>query len=417
MQRPTNALLWWRAPWALERFLADLIESESRILRPGGPWPSRLDPSCIALAVLGEGGLGFDSLERLALAARWSQALHLHSGGLDDALLTASTLAGWLHAAALALERAAARLTFRSSGSFFMPRSHTHTTEKLAHEAVSWCGQLPGRRRLRTAVASHHIYGMIFTLMVSAELGLPVDDLRGMSPGSVLGTLGAGDLLIGHPVFWDALLCASPSDWPADVVGVTSGAACTEATASGLAAAGLARLLDVYGASETAGIGWRERTSAGWTQYEGAHQLLPAWLRTRDGRLTRQDEAPVDAPDVLHWAPSGAFRIGNRSDGAVMVGGVNVDLERVRRALCAHPDVATAAVRPMHPSEGVRLKAFVVPHAGADLATLLASVSAHLEATLSVAERPRAIRFGGTLPLTPAGKPADWAVHPLEANT
>ncbi len=415
MQGPIGAQHWWRAPWALERFLADLIESESRQLRPGGPWPPRLDPQRIATMAAGESGIGFDSLERLGLAAALSEALHLHSGGLGDALLTSSTLAGWLQAAAAALDRSGERIAVRSSGSTGKRRSHTHSMKQLAREAAAWGRLLPGRRRVRTAVASHHIYGLLFTLMLPAELGVPVEDLRGLSPGGVVGTLRDGDLVIGHPVFWDALLRAAPSGWPAGAAGVTSGAACPEGTAASLADAGLDRLLDVYGSSETGGVGWRERTGDGWNDGCGAHFLLPWWRRTGNGLLAREDEPPIIPPDRMNWNHAGGFRIGKRRDGAVMVGGVAVDLGRVRRVLCAHPGVADAAVRPMQPAEGARLKAFVVPRpdAAENLASLQVSVAAHVEATLSVAERPRAVRFGQALPLTPTGKPADWPVLDL----
>ncbi len=412
-QGPIDALHWWRAPGALERFLSDLIESEARLLRPGGPWPPRADPARIAEIAPDESGMGFDSLERLGLAAVLSETLHLHSGGLGDALLTSPTLAGWLQAAATALDRSGERVTIRSSGSAGKRRSHTHLMSRLAGEAAIWGRLLLDRRRIRSAVASHHIYGLLFTLMLPAELGLPVDDLRGLSPGGVLGTLRAGDLVIGHPVFWAALLRAAPSGWPSGWVGVTSGAACADATAAGLTDAGLSRLLDVYGSSETGGVGWRERTGSGWNDGGGRYRLLPYWRRMGGSLLAREDEAPIIPPDRLNWDPSGGFRIGRRRDGAVMVGGVTVDLERVRRVIRAHPGVADAAVRPMQPAEGVRLKAFVVPRlkAGGNLASLLASLSVHVEAALSVAERPRAFRFGRSLPLTPTGKPADWPVE------
>ena len=414
ISHPIDALHWWRAPWSIERFLADLIDAEARQLRPGGPWPPRLHPATLAAADPGEAGLGFDSLERLGLAANLSEALHLHDGGLKDALLSSPTLAGWLEAAASALDRSGARITIRSSGSSGRRRSHTHPTAQLAQEASLWGRLLPGRRRIRTAVASHHIYGLLFTQMLPAELDLPVDDLRGLSPGGVVGTLRGGDLVIGHPVFWSALLSAAPSGWPSDVVGITSGAACPDATASGLADAGLARLLDIYGSSETGGVGWRERAGGGWTD-GGAHRLLSVWRRAGDGEIARINEAPVALPDRLAWDPSGGFRIERRVDGAVMVGGVAVDLDRVCRVLLAHPGVADAAVRPMQPAEGVRLKAFVVPHpeAGNDLASLRGSIAAHLEAALTVPERPRAFRFGSALPSTLSGKPADWPVRDL----
>jgi 4-coumarate--CoA ligase (photoactive yellow protein activation family) len=197
------------------------------------------------------------------------------------------------------------------------------------------------------------------------------------------------------------------------VVGLTSGAACPDAIASGLAEAGLARLLDIYGSSETGGVGWRERTAGGWTENGGVHQLLPLWRQTGNGFIARDNEAPIVPPDYLRWDRSGGFRIGRRRDGAVMVGGVTVDLDRVCSVLCAHPAIADAAVRPMQPAEGARLKAFLVPHpeAGNDLPSLRRSIATHLEAALTIPERPRAFRFGPALPLTSSGKPADWAVQ------
>lgn len=408
--RPIDAAHWWRAPWALERLLADLSDAEARLLRPGGPWPPHLDPVEVATASPGANGLGFDSLEQLGLAAAFSQTLHLHQGGLADDLLTSPTMAGWLLAATAALDRSGKHVTVRSSGSSGKPQSVTHAMSYLAAEAAFWAPMLADRRRVCTGVASHHIYGLLFNLMLPAELGLPVVDLRSRSPGGVLASLRPGDLIIGHPVFWSALLRAAPGGWPTDIVGITSGAACPDEIAIALGDAGLSRLLDIYGSSETGGVGWRERTSEGWTDGRGSHKLLPWWRQTASGLISGDDQAPILPPDVLDWDEFGAFKIGRRRDGAVMIGGVTVDLDRVRDTLCAHPGVSDAAVRPMRPDEGLRLKAFVVPRqaAGENLPALLASVVAHLDTALSVAERPRAVRFGLALPQTPSGKPADW---------
>jgi 4-coumarate--CoA ligase (photoactive yellow protein activation family) len=334
----------------------------------------------------------------------------LNDGGLCDSLLKAPALGGWVWAAATALERSGERLTVRSSGSTGKRRSHVHRMLRLNEEISAWTVLLPDRRRICSAVAANHIYGMLFSLMLPAALELPVVDLRARSPGAVIATLRPGDLVIGHPLFWGSLLRAAPGGWSPGVVGVTSGAAMSDALAADLARAGLARLLDVYGSSETAGIGWRERTADGW-RGGGAHRLLPGWRRDAHDLLRRQDDpAPVAPPNRLCWDASGGFKIGERCDGAVVVGGVNVDPARVRAVLCAHPGVADAAVRPMQPAEGARLKAFVVPRPAAahDLNALRAALAAHLNAVLTAPERPRAFRFGSTLPLTESGKPADW---------
>jgi 4-coumarate--CoA ligase (photoactive yellow protein activation family) len=404
MSPPARSLQsWWRTTGALERFVGDLIDAEIRILRPGGPWPQHLGPTELAAAVLDENGLGFDSLERIALAAALSERLQLHRGGLTDTLLVAPLLGDWLQAAAASLERFSETITLRSSGSSGRRRACSHPRAALEAEAAFWQGELPGRRRLCSAVASHHIYGLLFTQMLPAAAQIPVEDLRPLSPGAVMATLRPGDLVIGHPVFWEALLRATAAPWPQDILGVTSGAGCPEALLDKLREAGLAGMVDVYGSSETAGIGWRTAP--------GPHRLLPWWKQAPGGLLLSTAGLPVQPPDQLHWDSGGGFRIGERQDGAVMIGGTVVDLDRVRSVLRAHPGIAEAAVRPMTAAEGSRLKAFLVAAPGAgETAALLQAITRHVDSTLTTAERPRAYRFGNALPQTPNGKPADWTV-------
>jgi long-chain acyl-CoA synthetase len=392
---------WWRTPWALERFIGDLIDAEARSMRPGGPWPRHVDPAALGRTAVGEDGLGFDSLERIGLAAALSEALHLHRGGLGDTLMTAGSLDGWRNAAAASLGRFSDLITVRSSGSTGRRQSYVHRLASLKDEAGFWADRLPGRLRIRSAVASHHIYGLLFSQLLPARLGTPVDDLRPLSPGAVLGTLRPGDLVVGYPLFWEALLRVAPNGLPARVIGVTSGAICRDDTVAGLLDAGLARLVDAYGSSETAGIGWRDGV--------GPHHLLPWWERAAEGLRNRSDGRLVVPPDRLVWDDGERFRVGERIDGAVMVGGVIVDLARVRDVLLAHPGVAEAAVRLMSPAEGGRLKAFLVPCPGGSDG-LMAEVSAHADEVLSAPERPRAYRIGSALPRTTTGKPMDWEI-------
>lgn len=307
-----DTLHWWRAPWALERFIADLIDAEARLLRPGGPWPPYAEPAWLAVTALDESGLGFDSLERLGLAAALSEALHLHRGGLAGTLMTTRTLGGWVEAAAAALECFGGLLTVRTADVAGRRRAHGHPMARLEAEAATWAALLPDRHRVRSAVASHNIYGVLFTLMLPARLELPVDDLRQLSPDTVLATVRPGDLVIGYPAFWNSLLRAAPSGWPPGIIGVTSGAPCPDAIAIRLGEAGLASVVDIYGSSETAGIGWREHARGEWSDGAGAFRLLPCWRRDADDRLSREDGLRVSPPDQLHW-DGGRFRVG---DGA-----------------------------------------------------------------------------------------------------
>ena len=405
-----SRIVWWHPAGALDRYLADLLNAEAQALRPGGPWPpsTAYQPH----ATLGEDGLGFDSLERLALAAALSEALHLHRGGLDDTLVVTQRLEHWRGATAAALDRFSTSLCFLSSGSTGARRRCVHVAAALDAEAAFFASLLPGRRRVVVMVPAHHIYGFLFTLLLPALLGVPMVDLRGRFPGAVIAALRPGDLVVGHPGCWAEMCRAAPEGWPADVVGVTSGAPCPTDTATAAARAGLSRLLQVYGASETAGIGWRDDPAE-------PYRLLPFWQPVDEGaKLQHGTTPPIETPDQLHWHGAGRFTLQGRRDAALQVGGINVYAEQVRAVLRAHPNVADAAVRLMTSHEGTRLKAFIVPR---DPATphevLRQDLCLHAAAKLNVPERPRAFSFGPALPRTLAGKPANWALPVNERSS
>ena len=151
---------------------------------------------------------------------------------------------------------------------------------------------------------------MLFTLLLPAQLGLPVEDLRPLSPDAVLATSRPGELVIGHPALWNALLQATPSGWPPGIIGVTSGEPCPDATVIRLGEAGLAGMLDIYGSREVAGVGWRRRVAGQWSDGSDAYRLLACWRRDADDRLSRDDGLLFSPPDRLQW-DGGSFRIGS----------------------------------------------------------------------------------------------------------
>lgn len=396
---------WWQPRPALRRFASDLLADEllrqrRRAERVPLPWPDDL--------ALDE-DLGVDSLERLALAAALAGALHLHESGIEDYLLTRRRAGEWLDIAQAGLERFSDRLTFRTSGSSGTPKPCVHDFASLQREATFLATLFPGRRRVLCAVPSHHIYGFLFGVLLPRALGLGEDavvDLRASSPAWLAHGAAPGDLVIGHPDFWQAAARSVPR-LPADVVGVTSTAPCPDAVSEAVQATGIARLVHIYGSSETAGIGWRDShlqpyaLMPHWRLEEGSHLLV----RT----LPDGSRNTVRCQDHLMPEGQGRFRVGPRRDQAVQVGGINVFPSRVTEVLRRHPLVEDAAVRLMRPEEGTRLKAFVVTSRPAG-DELLAQLREYIDQQLPAPERPKVITVGARLPRTAEGKPADWTI-------
>ena len=423
---PTALRPWHDRPGALARFIGDLVADELARLRPGAPLalPPRPWP---ALLQLDEDGLGLDSLDRMAVAAALTEALHLHESGIEDLLLAQRGFGEWVETAAESLRRFDAALTFRTAGSTGAPKACRHILAALQHEVDALAGLPPLRGavgRVLAAVPSHHIYGFLFTHLLPTRLGAAeIVDVRGLTVPALRQQLRASDLVIGHPAFWRLFAQhGGATPLPHGVRGVSSTAPCPDALARDLVDQGLASLLQVYGSSETAGIGWRDCADEGFA-------LLPHWQRT-DAPATEAmctllrsgpggPFAPVVLQDHLDWLDAGHFTIRGRADAAVQVGGVNVFPSHVRQCLCDHPAVANAAVRPMAPHEGDRLKAFVVPHHGADADrhALRAVLDDWVRTRLPAPARPRAIEFGPALPVDSRGKACDWSISPNPAVT
>jgi long-chain acyl-CoA synthetase len=394
---------WWESGAPLKRFVCDLLASEIARLRPGSTPPPLPWPAHTRL----EADLGADSLERLALATALSEAVHLHRSGIDDSLLTKPTIGAWTATIAESLGRFSARLTFKTSGSTGMPKWCVHDLADLEAEIAAFAAVLSGRQRILALVPSHHIYGFLFTVLLPARCAAPVLDLRAHAPARLAGIAQDGDLIVGYPDFWRAYARSVPQS-PAGVTGLSSTAPLPAELANALRAAGLARLVEVYGSSETAGIGWRDDPAQ-------PYELLPFWRRgDRERELLRRfdgGERTVEAPDHLVWDDPRHVRPAGRGEGAVQVGGINVFPERVAALLTTHPHVARATVRLMRPDEGQRLKAFVVPQrADVDAATLVAELGPWLDARLTAPERPKSIVVGPELPAGELGKSADWTI-------
>ena len=391
---------WWHDPPALQRYFSDVVLSEVQALRPGRPAPSPWADDADLVSAL-----QLDSLEWLALSAALTA---LAPGPVTELGEPPRRAADWLRWLRQALDQAPALQGFRSSGSTGLPRQHHHPLRQLEAEVRLLAELIGPRRRVVSLVRSHHIYGFLFTLLLPRVWGgVPVCPLP---PGSVVGVadlVQPGDLVVGFPEAW-AALARSAIVWPADVVGVSSTAPCPDEVALAVRDQGLARLIQVYGSSETAGIGWRDDPSQGF-------ELLACW-RADEGdpqRLWRLDDAlptgSVALPDHVHWLGPRRLLPQARVDGSVSIGGVQVNPSAVARALQQQPGVAEVAVRPMGVAGGLRLKAFIVPEAGApaDLPDRLAAWAAQ---ALAPAARPVHWQLGTALPISPVGKPADWPI-------
>ncbi len=351
--------------------------------------------------------LDADSLERLVLAMRVADVFHLRDSGLQDYLLRFKTLGEWVELIQHTRTIGSRHLTFFTSGSSGQPKACAHCWETLLAE-VQHCGELFAAtlgqpiQRIIALVPAHHIYGCLFSVILADWLQVPVIRNQAALIHCQARTLQAGDLILGFPFLWKQL-ARQAQPFPQHVLGVTSTSPCEAETIRQLKHQGLSAMVELYGASETAGIGVR-------TDPKQPFALLPRWQRTEgDALLECASGERYPLNDALAWHDDRQFIPNGRLDQAVQVGGINVFPQRIAAQFAALPEVEAARVRLMRPNEGDRLKAFIVPADSANHSEQLIDQLQHwCNQHLTAPERPRAFTIGAQLPSNAMGKDSDW---------
>jgi long-chain acyl-CoA synthetase len=396
-------------PAALRRVIVSIVADELATFRSkpvpvheAMGWPDDL--------TLNENGIGFDSLGMLNVAARANQFFHLHEVGIEDYLLMEPTLGKWQAIISKALELSFVRLTFQTSGSTGTPKPCTQERQWLEADAAAIGKVLQDPKRILSLVPPHHIYGFIYSALMPAILQVPVLDIRHLSPGALVQLMQAGDVIIATPHLWRYLV-TSISEFPNQICGLTSTAAMPQQLAHDLRAAGLYQLIEIYGSTETNGIGWRDQNTSGFSLFDWWRKSDRASVLLRQG--TGADSEEFELMDTLLFDDDGTFQPAGRVDRAVQVGGMNVFPDHIASQLSLVEGVVACAVRPFSPSGDVsiqRLKAFVVPAVNVSVVDLEQALRLHATATFATSERPVSYTFGPALPMSQIGKNADWEV-------
>ncbi len=330
-----------------------------------------------------------DSLERFGVMAALCETFDLDDPApLPHPVNGVEDWTGWVAA------QTPRRIVVKTSGSTGRPRDCRHDVADLTSEAAFFAGRFAECRRVVALVPAHHLYGLIWTVLLPEELDVSViaGEVGAMPP------LEAGDMIVAVPEQWNALsrLCRA---WPPGVIGISSAGVLDPEVARTAMARGLSRMIEVYGASETGGIGVREVPDEGF-------ELLPRWRLGSNGEtITSHKEIAMALPDRVRRI--GATRIVpvRRRDDAVKVGGHIVHPARVAARLREVAGVVDVAVRL---GANGRLKAFAVPHDMAQVDEIEVALRSAAR-DLVPAERPTAFDFGPALPTNAMGKAADWA--------
>lgn len=349
--------------------------------------------------------LGFRT-EEIPIVADAVAGFFTLGADIADRLRESDMLGDWSAILAHAWGNRKECITFHTSGSTGEPKAIRRDYCFLEQDASFLASLHPEIQRVVSLVPCHHIYGLIYTVMIPRLRGIPCIDARFSTSRRLLALLQPQDLVVATPFHWKQF-AQSGVTLPAGVEGVTSTAPCPADVIRSVRANGLAVMAEIYGSSESGAMGWRLSPDAPYT-------LIPAWIKQDNETFVRRFPDGTLSPtftfqDTLEWIDERQFRVMKRLDQAVQVAGINLYPERIAGIIREYPGVAEAEVRLMRPDEGDRLKAFIVMDGGKipDPEEVRA-LSVFLGERLNHLEVPKRIRFGKTLPLNEMGKLTDW---------
>jgi acyl-CoA synthetase (AMP-forming)/AMP-acid ligase II len=223
------------------------------------------------------------------------------------------------------------------------------------------------------ATASHqHLYGLLFRVLWPLAAGRPFRTETYLHPAELLPRMmqTSNCVLIGTPAQLRRM-----ADTPGleKLRGVcrcvfSSGGPLDEATADAFAAALGEAPLEIFGSTETGGVGLRQQTP-------GPGRLAFAPLpgvevergpdgcaRIRSPFASAQGaQTPVTMGDRISLLGDGRFLLEGRADRVVKVGEKRLSLPDMEQALRRHPWVREAALIPLGKGAQVRVGAVVVP--------------------------------------------------------
>ncbi|MGE0790143.1 MAG: class I adenylate-forming enzyme family protein [Sandaracinaceae bacterium] len=262
----------------------------------------------------------------------------------------------------------------------------------------------PVGSRFVPMVPTHHIYGLLFGVLLPLSSGGAFYRHTPLHASEIAALASAGiDVLVTVPAHLRGMLIAKEGELPRIARVFSSAAPLSPRVASQVRARFGWTISEVFGSSETGGIGWRDSGGQGpWTPLSGVSVAAGDDERIRvDSPFLGEGPRPYVGADRVRVHPDGTFEHLGRADDVHKVGGVRVAVPEVEQRLLAIDGVRDAAViaREVGGARHKELWAAVVAP-GLDVAHLRAELTKWL-APVAV---PRRFKLVDALPRAEHGK-------------
>ncbi len=307
------------------------------------------------------------------------------------------------------------QLTIFTSGSGGEPKAISKTLSQLQNELENlerqW-GRLLGSASALATVSHQHIYGLLFRLLWPLAAGRTFHSQLFLSPEPMLKAATGPAYWVASPAQLKRL--DEMTDWNrlAELSAIFSSGGALPKEAAALIEHNVGRqVFEIYGSSETGGIGWRRSPAEDdWTPFPGIELSLDGQQRCRlaSPYLAKPGSCLLD--DRLELRDAGRFALAGRVDRIVKVEEKRLSLDQMERALQQSEWVEQAHCQ--LPGGGrQRVAALIVPSESGQRqlqlegrAAMIRLLRRQLMEVFETVVLPRKWLFMDAMPLNPQGK-------------
>lgn len=303
-----------------------------------------------------------------------------------------------------------ARLTLYTSGSTGSPKAFPKRLKELEIECLElwriW-KDIVSARKVYSTVNHHHIYGLLFSILLPLQAGLPFSDSILQYPESLEALGDPAPVLVCSPAFLKrvAEVSVSPGLFSSGLTVFSSGGVLPLETAQAVKNSLGCAPLEIYGSTETGGIAWRKSVEEElWKPFD-RHNITIAengQIRVRSPYITDPDGFLCG--DLGRLCSDGRFALEGRVDSIVKIEEKRISLTEVEKRLGESPYVAQSCVIPLTGKRQYLGAAIVLSPAGnaffrdATKREMNEWFREHLSAFLESTVIPKKWRFVGSLP-------------------
>lgn len=306
-----------------------------------------------------------------------------------------------------------------TGGSSGTPQIWSKTPRNLLGEAfyLTQNFQICPEDRILSTVPPHHIYGLLYSILLPLISGASVNDSIPAFPMEIKNALEStrATVFVSIPPHYRALKESPISRHHLHTAFSSAGPLAEEDERAFSETTGIA-VTEIYGSTETGGIASRRRaagqpalTPFTCVDVEMDGELLNVRSDFLSIELERDDNGFYQTADRVAMDGANSYRIIGRLDGIVKVGGKRVDLNKVRDVLKQSSNVDDAYVfaRPVQTGRGSEILALVEGTAEPGKLRRIAAEG------LDTHSLPRRIVVVDRIPISTAGKYNRQAIEEL----